>query len=385
MTSRERFMLTFEHKEPDRIPFDIGSTPDSSININTYRRLRDFYGLKPMEARLCNIVTQCGYVENDLREVVGIDTIPVYSGEPSDYRLEITRPGDGYSYFTSSLGIGFRMPEDGGLYYDICRNPLGDAETVADIEKYPWPDPADPGFYKGMEAAVKRLYEETDYAIVLNSAFSGMMETCCWLRGMENFVMDLAMEPALACAMMDKMLELKMEFWTRALSLVGDYISALDEADDLGIQTSMLISPEMYRKYIKPRHTKLFSHIHKLAPKAKIFFHTCGAVRPIIGDLIESGIDALNPVQFACPGMDAAELKKEFGKDLTFWGGGINTQTTLPRGTPAQVKEEVRRQIDALAQGGGYIFATVHNIQADVPTENLAAMIEAFQQECRYK
>ena len=176
-----------------------------------------------------------------------------------------------------------------------------------------------------------------------------------------------------------------MRYWERALALVGPNVMMVSEADDLASQDRCLVSRELYLKLIKPRHTRLFSFIKKEAQvPVRIFYHSCGAVAPLIPDLIESGIDILNPVQVSAAGMDTARLKKEFGKDLTFYGGGVDTQQVLPRGTPQQVRDEVKRRIDDLAPGGGFIFNTVHNIQADVPPQNIVAMWETLQEHGVY-
>jgi uroporphyrinogen decarboxylase len=189
----------------------------------------------------------------------------------------------------------------------------------------------------------------------------------------------------LAEALLDVVCEIKMKYWARVLECVGRNVMIVSEADDLCTQDRPLVAPELYRELLKPRHAKLFAFIRKHAKtNVKIFYHCCGAVAPLLPDLIESGIDILNPVQVSAAGMDTKELKRRFGKDLTFWGGGVDTQHVLPRGTPAEVKAEVRRRIEDLAPGGGFIFNTVHNIQADVPPQNIVAMWEALQEFGNY-
>jgi len=180
---------------------------------------------------------------------------------------------------------------------------------------------------------------------------------------------------------LDFVCEIKMEYWARALELVGENVTMVHEGDDLAGQDRLLIAPELYRDFLKPRHTRLFEFIRKhAATDVKIFYHSCGAVAALIPDLIESGIDILNPVQVNAADMDTRRLKRLYGKEITFYGGGVDTQRVLPRGTPAEVRAEVRRRIDDLAPGGGFIFATVHNIQADVPPENIEAMWETLQE-----
>lgn len=176
-----------------------------------------------------------------------------------------------------------------------------------------------------------------------------------------------------------------MRYWEKALSIVGDLVDVVQEGDDYGGQNGLLISPQIWRQVFKPRLKQLFSHIKRHAPHVFVFFHSCGSIYEIIPDLIEVGVDILNPVQVAAANMDTKRLKREFGKDLTFWGGGVDKQKVLPRETPEQVREEVKRRIEDLAVGGGFVFTTVHNIQADVPPENILAMWEALQEFGRYR
>jgi uroporphyrinogen decarboxylase len=194
------------------------------------------------------------------------------------------------------------------------------------------------------------------------------------VRGMENLMMDMASNEPVAGVLFDRMVDLKLKFWEMALPQLGDLVDVISEADDYGTQVSQLISPRMFRKQIKPRLQTLFARIKQLAPHAKLFFHSCGNVRPLIPDFIEIGVDILNPIHVAAAGMEPTALKRDFGKSIVFWGGGVDTQGVLPTGTVQQVRDDVRRNIDALAPGGGYVFNTVHNIQADVPPENIMAM-----------
>jgi uroporphyrinogen decarboxylase len=201
------------------------------------------------------------------------------------------------------------------------------------------------------------------------------------IRGMEEFLMDLVERPAEAERLLDKVLEVKLQYWTAALEDLGDVVDVLAEGDDFGTQTSPLISPSTFRQVFRPRLAGLVGAMKRAAPEAFVFFHSCGSVRGILPDLIEIGVDALNPVQITAAGMEPAALKRDFGRDIAFWGGGIDTQEVLPRGTPEEVREAVRRSVAALASGGGFVFCTIHNIQADVPPENVVAMWEALR-EC---
>ena len=223
-------------------------------------------------------------------------------------------------------------------------------------------------------------------AYVLGRNAPGVFEVALWMRGFENYFCDMIANRPFAEALLDIICEIKMKYWGRALELLGENVMIVSEADDLASQDRCLVSPKLYRDLIKPRHTRLFSFIKKQARvPVKIFYHSCGAVSELIPDLIEAGIDILNPVQVSAAGMDTKELKRRFGRDITFYGGGVDTQQVLPRGTPQEVRDEVHRRIDDLAPGGGFIFNTVHNIQADVPPENIVAMWEALQEYGIYK
>ena len=204
---------------------------------------------------------------------------------------------------------------------------------------------------------------------------------CCRVRGTEQFLMDLAMDPETACTLLDKLVELKVRYYEAAAARLGKYIVCLREVDDMAGQQSMLISPQMYRDLLKPRHKQLFDAQKKLFPEPFYsFFHSDGAILEIIPDIIETGVEILNPVQLTAQGMDAQLLKQRFGRDLVFWGGGVNTQQVLPHGTPQEVRRNVRERIAQLAPDGGFVFATVHNIQDDVPADNIRALVETWRE-----
>jgi uroporphyrinogen decarboxylase len=233
-----------------------------------------------------------------------------------------------------------------------------------------------------MKERAEEVYN-AGYAVVVNSLSAGIFEMLTWLMGYESSLTNLALEDGAATRILDKVLEIKMTYWSKVLDAFGDKVTVCQEADDLGTQTSLIISPDMYRKYIKPRHKELFDMIHRKS-NAKVFIHSCGAIRDILPDLIESGVDIVNPVQFNASNMDAVALKREFGKDLVFWGGGVDTQHTFPKGTPQEVADNVKRMMDIFRKDGGFIFNSVHNIQADVPPENLEAYFNTFHKYKKY-
>ncbi|NLY02958.1 MAG: hypothetical protein GXY83_43455 [Rhodopirellula sp.] len=276
------------------------------------------------------------------------------------------------------------MPKAGGHYFSLCQSPLAETTlTRQAIDNLGWPDPADPRRWAGLRQRAETFRRE-GYAVVLRGLSAGILEMACRLRPMDKFLMDLALDETVAMHLLAKIAELKGRFWEAALGDLGDAVDVVVEADDYGTQQSMLVSPAMYRRLLKPLQAELFAIIRKRLPDGFIFFHSCGNVRSLIPDFIEIGVDILNPVHITATGMEPTALKRDFGRDLCFWGGGVDTQGVLPNGTPEQVREDVKRNVAALAPGGGYVFNTVHNIQADVPPENIMAMWEAFREEGVY-
>jgi uroporphyrinogen decarboxylase len=291
--------------------------------------------------------------------------------------------GDAWEY-RDEWGIIHRRPKPGGLYYSIVRSPLDSAGlTSDDIRTYRWPQTGDPQRIAGLleEAVACRTQGR---GVMIKGVLAGIFEMAQRVRGMENCLVDMASNAALACTLFDKLLELKLAFWDMALPRLAGTIDIISEADDYGTQTSQLISPRMFRDLLKPRLKILFTRIKQLAPQARLFFHSCGNVRPLMPDFIELGVDILNPVHINASGMEPVALKRDFGRDIAFWGGGVDTQEVLPFGTPQQVKDNVRHNLEALAPGGGFVFNTVHNIQPDVPAPNIVAMWEALREFGRY-
>lgn len=379
-TSRSRVAATLNHSEPDRVPFDLGGSGVTGIHHRAYRRLRDHLGLPEVDITIEDQKQQLAAVQDDVRETLGIDIWPNRPGAPRGFAKQEWTEGE-YHKFRDEWGIEWWMPVEGGFYYDMRAHPLAGVERVAELEKVKLPDPLDEGRFEGLAERADDLMNQRQVAYKLGRNAAGIFEVALWLRGFENFYCDLVGNRPLAEALLDRLVEIKMKYWERALAEVGENVMIVCEADDLCGQEGPLIAPDLYRAVIKPRHTRLFAHIRKCArTDVKIFYHCCGAVTEFVPDLIESGIDILNPVQVSAAGVDTKQLKRDFGKDLTFHGGGVDTQYVLPRGTPGEVRDEVRRRIDDLAPGGGFIFATVHNIQADVPPENIIAMWETLRE-----
>jgi len=379
-TSRRRVEASLNHQEPDRVPFDLGGTILTGIHEKAYRRLRTYLGLPEVEIEIEDTFQQLARVHDDVKQRLEVDVCGINPGPPNAHRPR-TWTEEAYHKYLDEWGIEWWMPRDGGFYYDMRVHPLANITGVKDLAAVRFPDPLDPGRYEGIAAKADELMNRRQVAYVLGRNAPGIFEMALWMRGFENYYCDMLADRPLAEALLDIVCEIKMKYWARVLELVGENVMVVSEADDLCTQDRVLVAPDLYRELIKPRHTRLFSFIRKHARvPVKIFYHCCGAVTTILPDLIESGIDILNPVQVSAAGMDTRELKRRFGKDLTFWGGGVDTQRILPRGTPADVRQEVRRRIEDLAPGGGFIFNTVHNIQADVPPENIMAMWEAVRE-----
>ena len=262
----------------------------------------------------------------------------------------------------------------GGLYYTTVGHPLpGDTVTAEDIADLKLPAGDEPWRFESLRARAEHIKSQ-GRLVMLKCMCAGLFEMPQRIRGMEYFLMDLLADPATACTLVDRFVAIKLAYWTAALDAVGDLVDVVVETDDYGTQESQLIPPRIFTEIFKPRWSQIIAHIKKQAPHVKFFLHSCGAVRPLLPDFIDMGVDILNPVHITAAGMDPVSLKKDFGSAITFWGGGVETQNILPNGTPQQVRDDVKKNIDALAPGGGWVFATVHNIQADVPTENLFAM-----------
>ena len=381
MNSRQRARLALNHQEADRIPFDLGGTGLTTIHVDAYQNLRGYLDLPPVQTRIMAMAEQLAEVDPDLSARLQTDFRLVMPGTPAGFRYTFRDEG-AYEAYTDEWGIGWRKPKDSGFYYDMYHHPLAGAVSMDEIKRYAFPEPEDVMRFATLREQVEAAVAQ-EKAVVLAGPCAGISEVYSWLRGYEAYYIDLALNQDTVAYMLDRLVEFKCAYWRRALQEIGDLVDVVIEADDLAGQHSLLLSPDTYRRLIKPRHARLFSCIKSQAP-VKVFFHSCGAVRPILGDFLDAGIDILNPVQISAAGMNLSELKAEFGRDVVFWGGGVDTQRVLGRGTPEEVREDVRRNIEALAPGGGFVFAAVHDIQANVPPENIMAMWEAWQEYGRY-
>jgi len=383
MNSKERLQAALAHQTPDRVPFDLGGSPMSGIHIAAYDKLIKYLGFDDLEAEVCDHIQQLALPHEQVLKQLEVDIRTIRSGSPDSFKLDIQKTGD-YSEYTDEWGVRWRKPIVGGLYYDMVFHPLEYAQNLAEIRNYSWINPEDESRYYGL-AETAANYANDGFGVIYWSIGPGVSETHAWLRGYEKYYTDFYLNPDIAETIMSKIVDIKIEYWKNALSRSGKHIDVVVEADDLAGQNGPLISPNAYRQFIKPQHTRLFSAIKKIAPHVKIFFHSCGAVHDFIGDFIESGIDILNPVQKSATSMDLQQLKQEFGKDVVFWGGGVDTQRVFDGDDIEAVRADVRQNITALKPGGGFVFTPVHNTQANVPPQNYMAMWETLQEEGLYR
>jgi uroporphyrinogen decarboxylase len=375
LSHRERVLKALNHEEPDRVPFDLGGTANSSVHIDKYQELKAHFGVDA-EDTYANKTMRSVVVHEPILEALDIDFRYVLAGS-SDGQPDVDVGEDGYR---DEWGVLRRMPP-GSLYYDVVEFPLSGPITVSDIVNYPWPDPTDPGYTRGVRDRARALREGTDCAIVMRVP-SPFVHTTQYLRGFEDWFADLAGDPKLAAALFQATVEVTSAQAEEALKVAGDLIDVVTFGDDLGFQTGPLVSPETYRRLLKPWHKRFFDTV-KQNTSARIHFHCCGAISQLLDDLIDIGVDAINPVQVAAKDMDSSKLAPEFGDRVSFWGA-IDSQHVLPDGTPEDVRAEVKKRIGDFAPGGGYILGAVHNIQPGVPLENILAMYDAGNEYGRY-
>ena len=389
MNSRERIETTLNHKEPDRIPYDLAGTTVTAITKNAYARAMELRGLSTEIGNdeidpIQQIVTPSD--ENLL--ILKSDTRRLGAQRITDYR-NAKRVTGSLIEVTDFYGCNWKFNQGNDLYFHLMFSPLERAESLSgSLHLLPKPD---------WDNLISILRHNLDEQIVKVDNFcgiadrntAGFTENSLRIRGYENWFMDTMVDIEGVERLFDIILEDKLRYWDAIIDWAIETgnekkITVISECDDLGSQATTIIDPSQLRLMVIPRFKTLFTHVKKRLPHVKTFMHSCGAIREIIPDLIEAGLDILNPVQFTAAGMDLKGLKHDFGNALTFWGGGVDTQSTLNNGTPQQVADEVKRIIDILAPGGGFVFAPVHNIQDDVSPENFWAMWDTLQQYGKY-
>lgn len=377
MTSTERIFSALNHREPDRLPVDFGASIVTGMHVQAYRKYLEYIGRPRNDCEVMFERAQSVIVHDELAELFHADVRGVYPAAMRPGSWDRNRwSEDGYEFVLDEWGTKWRREIDGGLYFDIIENPLKEEEiSVAEVEQYPWPDLAWDENFSGMRERAESLYERYQCAIFVENPLVTIFDAPCRLRGHDLFYMDFLLRPKVAEALMDVMLHMQLDYFRRALKELQGLPVIVRTSDDLGNQNALTVSPDTYRTMIKPRHKRLFDGIRLAAPgEVGIFFHCDGAVKSLIPDFIEIGVDCLNPVQDSCTDMDLSDLKREFGDDITFWGAGVETQGILRTGKLDEVADDVKRRIEILAPGGGFVFATVHNVQPDVPPENIEAL-----------
>ncbi|MBN1345469.1 MAG: hypothetical protein JXQ73_22445 [Phycisphaerae bacterium] len=396
MTPRQRIRAVLNREQPDRVPIDCGGTDVTGLHGIAYNAVKSHLGIQDGQTRLFHVYMQLASVEESVRQRFSADVVRL-SFEPKTWKPSTLPDGsacevpEGWNPQRLDDGSEVLMGPDGKplikrLADAAWFSPTGPIcpfiQTPEDIKNYtpllkmldrsPWLDQT----IEDLTARAKQIHEETDYAIA--GVFGGHIYAQAQLiRGMDNFMCDLAMNETLARALMDTLAESHMQEFEHYIDALGPYLDVVVVNDDLGTQQGPQLSLDMFRSVVKPYLGKLYGFMKSKMTRAKLFLHSCGSVYAFIPDLIEMGVDVLNPVQVSAANMDSKKLAAEFGKDLIFWGGGCDTQTVLPRGAVDDVRAEVKRRTQDFAPDAGFVFAQVHNIQPGVPPENIEAMYDA--------
>ena len=375
MTSRERVIKALNHQIPDRVPIDLGGF-QTGIHQKAYAELLSHLGLTE-EITILDPVQQLAKPSEEVLKRLRADIRYICAHGPDDFKGGIeqnTRNGRLWHDLKDEFGVVWSMPDDQGLYMDISHHPLASA-TIADIDDYPFPDGSDTSRFASVRQQALKLRNDTPYAI--STGIGGVVYEYCWyMRGLEQWFIDMIENPAFCQALLDRTLKFWLDYYTGFMAELGDIVDVVMIGDDLAGQSGPLFAPDFYRQIVKPRQKKLVQHIKSLT-NAKIWYHTCGLCFEYIPDLIDNGIDILNPVQIGLVNMEPAKLKELFGSQIVFWGGGIDAQHVLPFAQPDEITDHVRKNIEIFKPGGGYIFNNVHNIQVGVPPENILALFDA--------
>ncbi len=405
MTPRERVLMAIDHKEPDRVPRDLGSTPSSGISAIAYNRLVVHMGLNVGPAQIYDVVQQLAQPDLKLLDRFGVDVLDVgrtFNTNKEDWKkwrlsdgsvgfipqwFHPIQQSDGSQAVFQGQHMIARMPE-GATFFDgtYCPYPEEIPEDLSDLDEQmgrilwsamvhsPWDHSGEPDFWADLRAKAIELRQSSDRALMIVCGCN-LFEWGTFLRRMDNFLCDLLTDEAGVERLLDALMERHLATLEKVCQAVGDVCDILRFGDDLGMDSGPFMRPELYRKLFKPRHAMLTDYVHKHSGM-KTFLHSCGSIYKLMPDLIEAGYDVINPVQLTARDMEPERLKKEFGKDITFWGAGCDTRHVLNHGTPQAVRDYTRRMVDIFAPGGGFVFNTIHNILPDCPPENIEAMFE---------
>ena len=373
MTPRERFEATVNHREPDRVPIDLGRHV-GSLHQKAYVRLAEY--LKDPELKnhkkILDRMVQNVFPDEKLLQKFNIDfrwLVPNWVG---------IREIEGENAYRDMWGIKWVYMLNA---FSLSDSPLKDA-GLSDLDRFPWPDPHNPEMFNGLREQARHWHQNTEYVIVADSIKGGLLTKALQIRGYDGFFADLVQNLPFAEALLDILLSFYKEAWTRYLQEVGEYAQVVYFTDDVGAQNAMLISPATFRAVIKPRLKGLIDHIKSQAD-VKFMYHTDGSVVPVIDDFIEIGVDILNPIQTSAMGMDTYAMKETYGNRICFHGA-IDVQQMLPFSTVEEVRYDVAKRIYDLGRGGGYFLSTCHDIGEDVAPENIIAMFESAMEYGQY-
>ncbi|MDO4572076.1 MAG: uroporphyrinogen decarboxylase family protein [Clostridia bacterium] len=362
LSHRERVLLALAHQDTDRVPMDLcGST--CNIVDPLYFKVKEALGIRG-DIAPCRAGRTCTYYDERVLEALDTDFRHVAIGSPKGYKLQIGPDGR----YVDEWGVTLRLVDN---EVQCLHSPLEEAEDASEVLRYAqWPDTRDKSRVEGLKERVEYLRRHTDYAVSAKFVTSvGFLEHGGYLRGFQNFLCDLAADEDMANAICDRVMQIKLDLYNMMLEAVDGDVDVVELSEDFGAQNGLLISPATFRKYMQPRYKRIIGSIRERAPKAKIFFHTCGGVFELIPDLIDTGVDILNPLQPLAAGMDSKRIKDSYGDRLCFHGA-IDLQRAMP-GSLADVRAEVERRVDALYRDGGYILAPANHLQADTPPENV--------------
>jgi len=394
MTSRERITEALNHREADGLPIDFGGMRSTGISAMAYNKLKKYLGVLGKPARLYDVFQQLAEPEPEVLNRLGGDVVQAHRLSPAfGIKIDAWKPGKlqdgsecevplGYSPVANENGgseiwdggiLIAKMPAN-GYYFDQVYHPYENVETFDDIDRIPIPEITDEELCF-LETEAKDLYENTEKAVLF--PFGGNIFEAGQVNwGYEKFFTDMLLNPELVHYWLNKLTDAYMRDLNKIMGRIGRYIDVMQFGDDLGTQEAPQISPRTYRELIKPYHARQYRYISDNYPGVKVFLHSCGAIYDLIPDLIDAGVEVLNPVQISAKGMDPVKLKKEYGKYLTFWGGGANMQHTVNTGSIEQIRNEVRELIKIFSPGGGYVFNQVHNIQFNIPPEKVMAIYD---------
>jgi hypothetical protein len=416
MNSRERVIESINHRESDYVPLDIGGCGQTGINASTLYAIRKAYGLEEHPIEICEPMQLLGSVEPDLLKKIGADVVPLWNrgnlfglsgpiekrwdmGDgtpalmPDDFEYDVAENGYTMVYPGGDRDAPYslHMPPEGTFFDNIYRSPPVDEDNLTPIEDYKdnyTLNTEEDCVYWERES--KRLYEETDFAVMGVKGGMGLgdiaeipgpfIKNPKGIRDIEGWLTAHLVFPDYVRAVFEYQTAMALKNLEMYRQAVGDRIQVIWlSGTDFGTQCSLMQSKEVFRSLYKPYYKKVNAWVHENT-SWKVFYHTCGAVESLIPEFIDMGMDILNPVQCSATGMESRRLKKTYGDKIVFWGGGVDTQKTLPSGTPGEVRQQVRERLEIFSPGGGVVFATIHNILAKVPPENVIAMFDTIRE-----